>query len=111
RDSKLALSLEPHLCGRFCVPYPSDPRSLARQRAFELLANVDRKSGVVAEIEALELIVADNHDHVRTGFSKLAAQDREAFLNARVFAAVRVEVVERHVRAQRSPAAYLVPVL
>ena len=110
RDAELPVALEPRLASAVRRLQAADRRVLARQRALELLADVDGERRVVVEVEALELVVAEDHDHVGPRFRQLSPQHREAFLDARVLAAIRLQVVDRHVRPQRARAADLVPV-
>jgi len=50
--------------------------------ALELLAHVDREGREVVEVEALELVVAEDYDHVGLELSHLVAQGLEALLDA-----------------------------
>ncbi|MNC87659.1 hypothetical protein D3C83_34010 [compost metagenome] len=77
--------------------------------ALEFRADVNGKDGEVGEVEALHLVVAEDHDHVRARFRHPFLQRGEARLDAHELAPVRLEVVERNVRADRAALAGVVP--
>src|SRR5262245_54178528 len=82
-----------------------------RDRALERLSDVDGERWQVREGEASELIVAEHDEDVRRHRRELLLQDREALFDARLLPAVLLQVVHRHVGAQRATRAYLVPAL
>src|SRR5262245_124058 len=82
-----------------------------RDRALERLSDIDSERRQVREVEAFELIVAEHHEDVRRHRRKLLLQDREALFDARLLPAVLLQVVHRHVGAQRATRTHLVPAL
>jgi hypothetical protein len=89
RDCQLGVAREPYLRGWRRGLHPAGRRSLARKDTGEFGADEYREGRVVAEVEALELIVAENHDHIRARVRQFLSQYGEAFLDACVLALVR----------------------
>jgi hypothetical protein len=77
----------------------------------ELFADVDREGREVVEVEALQLVIAEDHEDVRVDFGQLLAQGAESVLDARGLALVLLEVVHRDVFTERAARPYFVPAL
>src|SRR5437773_2014674 len=91
---------------------PAHLRALPRgQRALERLADVDRERREVGEVEAFQLVVAEDHERVRPRRGEPVAQRGEGRLHPRLLLPVRVQVVHGAVGAQRAARADLVPFL
>src|SRR5690606_28002512 len=89
----------------------AEARVTVRGVTLELLADVNGEGREVAEVKALELVVACNHDDVGVHLGELLAQSREALLDALLLREVVLERVHRDVRPERAVSAHFVPAL
>jgi hypothetical protein len=74
-------------------------RDPVRERALEGLAGVDPKGRKVGEVEALELIVTENDQHVGRSGGQPGPERGEGQRDPGGLRAVRRQVVHRHVGA------------
>jgi hypothetical protein len=83
----------------------------AGSSALIFLTDVDRHAGEVVEVEALELVVAEDNESIRLDLGQLRLQCPEGVANALCFALILFEVIHRDILAQGTVRAYLVPAL
>src|SRR6185369_14313856 len=81
----------------------------AGEAALELVAGVDGERRIVAEVEALELIVTEDHDDVGPRRHQPPLQRCEGRGDARGLRTIRLDVVEGNVGAKRARGAHVVP--